>query len=331
MKNNGANPFYTNSLSRKLGKEQEVLRYQKEQEQLDLDVARMSREGITIDPNDLSSIREDMEAIHNLNLSKINSEFKTMGDTLNDLARTSLQSLSTGIAGLIRGTSSLEDVLDNFFNTILDGFLNNMLSSVFSGQGGLFGGLFGGGGGNKGGGDGLLGGLFGGSGGGIFDIFGDALGGGGGLLGGLFYKGGVAMPNYALGGVHQAMQKEAFESGRKPILAVVHSGELMIPADRVAELEKVGLSTDQLLGNYASGGVVGGLNRSASQTVDESRGSRNMTVSVESTVINNQEYVSIDQFREGMTQAAKAGAEQGFNRVQNKMSNSPSFRRSIGI
>jgi hypothetical protein len=293
FRNRGGNEFVANKMARDLAMEQEKGRYETQLAQLQIDVAKFNLENpdIAITTEELNKLTESVHALHNANIQKIGMDFKTFGMSLNSMVNDAVKSLGSGLVELIKGTKSLEDVLDGFFDQILTGFLNMGIQS-------LLGGVFGGGG--------LFGGLFG------------------------FAKGGV-VPNYALGGIHQAMQKEAMQSGRKPMLAVVHAGEMLIPADRVEQLERAGITTNALLGNYAKGGVVGGMPRNGASKVSDQGRNTEQTITVESTVINNVEYITVDQFREGMIQAAKKGANDGAAKVQNKMANSPSWRRSVGI
>jgi tape measure domain-containing protein len=289
MRSRGMNEFTINAFGRKNGKEQEEIRYQEELREFEAETARLKLQGIDIDPEALDRVRADMEAIHNLNLEGINNQFKTFGQTLDDIARNSVQGLSQGFTDLIMGTKSLNDVLDSFFDNILSQVLNTAFSS-------------------------LLGGL---TGGGMF-------GGTGGLLGGIFYAGGI-VPNYANGGIHKALNKERSESGRKPMLVVAHEGEMMIPAWRMQELSQLGLGEKELLG-YADGGVIGNMRSPA-----PNRANSGLEVKYDATVINNQSYVTAEQFEQGIKQAAQAGAEGGLQRMQNKLANSSSFRRSVGI
>ena len=52
-----------------------------------------------------------------------------------------------------------------------------------------------------------------------------------------------------------------------------------------------------------------------------------MTVKVDSRVINNEEFVTIEQFNKGVTQSAKAAEASVFSALRNK----PSVRRSLGM
>lgn len=138
FRNQGGNEFVANSRSRLLGRNQEIIRFEREKRELDIEVARMRQSGINIEDSWLSKVREDMEAIHNLNLENINFQFKTFGATLNDIGKQGIQGLAQGLTGVIMQTQSLNDVIDNFFNNILSQVLNTGLQSLL---GGLLGGF----------------------------------------------------------------------------------------------------------------------------------------------------------------------------------------------
>jgi hypothetical protein len=145
----------------------------------------------------------------------------------------------------------------------------------------------------------------------------------GGLFGGLFYKGGIV--GYADGGIIGAYKKERAMSGREPRMIMAHVGELLVPADRVEELKGMGLGTHEILG-YANGGVVGA---SPASTIRPTRSGG--SIKIETTVINKQEYASIEQVQAAMDQAQRMGAMGGFEMVQDKMTNDSNFRSATGL
>lgn len=358
-KSYGGNEFTANKASRELEKFKEEQRYSQQLMDFKTQQAQLKFQGIDIDPKELDQVASDMQKIHDLNIADIDNKFKSFARTLEDMTHNSVMGLSGGLTDVIMGTKKLSQAFDDMFKNILNQFLNQGIQSIFSqllGGGGLLGAntlfgnankssgfslasLFGGGasiaqpqntglfsllgGGNLINNTDWLSGLFGGgsnqnSRGITSDLFG-LFTGGGGLFG--FSRGGV-IPNYALGGLTKAMSKEARESGKKPQLAVVHEGEMMIPAWRTQELASMGLGQHELLG-YADGGIVGNIKMPTK--------SDTMNVHYETTVINNQSYVTSDQFEQGIKQAAKAGAEGGVQKMQFKLANSASFRKSTGI
>lgn len=160
----------------------------------------------------------------------------------------------------------------------------------------------------------------------------------GSLFGGLFYDGGL-VPNYAGGGIHRAMAKEKSMSGREPMLAVVHRGEMLIPAKRMKELSAIGLGEKQLLG-YADGGIVGwekNENISAMQSMsksavsDRASGTTQVNVNYQVERINERNYVDEETFKQGMKKAAEAGANKGYARMSRDINKSTSFRRNAGF
>lgn len=277
------NPFAANALNRRSSILSEKLRYQNQLQDLEIQKNQLSLQGINIDPEKLADIRKNLEAIHKINLENINKQFKSFGETLTDVAKNAILNLSSSITNLIKGTTSLNDVLNNFFDTLLTGLLQNGLNALF-------------------------GSLFGGSG---FK---------------LFYDGGL-IPSYADGGLHHALNRERMKSGRNPQLAIVHENELIIPAKRVEKLTKMGLSPSILLGSYADGGVVGGI--SPSSMIFSANKEINIKYQIER--INERNYVDEETFRIGLKQAAEAGANKGFSKMEQKINKSSSFRRNAGF
>ena len=158
----------------------------------------------------------------------------------------------------------------------------------------------------------------------------------GGLFGGigLFYKGQApnyakgSIPSYSSGGIHKstldkALLKERVMSGRKPQLAVVHENELIIPADRTQQLANLGFSPEALLGkvNNFSNGYAPKLAKNNQENI----------IQVKSEIINEKEYVDMQQLQAAMQQAAKKGAEDGMRKVQVRLQQSTTFRSSVGI
>ena len=96
----------------------------------------------------------------------------------------------------------------------------------------------------------------------------------------------------------------------------------------------VGERGPELLTMSASGGYV--TNNSASQAAMDrysggnSRGGA-ISVNYNVTEINGMRFVTEDQFREGVAQAAKQGADGGFNRTMSSLKNNRSTRSRIGV
>ena len=56
-----------------------------------------------------------------------------------------------------------------------------------------------------------------------------------------------------------------------------------------------------------------------------------MNINVETTTINGMEFITPDQFRKGMDQAASKGAKQGEQRAMNRLRQSRSTRQKVGV
>ena len=56
-----------------------------------------------------------------------------------------------------------------------------------------------------------------------------------------------------------------------------------------------------------------------------------LNINVETTTINGMEFITPDQFRKGMDQAASKGAKQGEQRAMNRLRQSRSTRQKVGI
>jgi tape measure domain-containing protein len=272
----GGNPIRANRLNREAGAMEETNRFKTSMEDLESKVAGLRFQGIEVSESAVTHTRENLEAIHKLNIDDLNRKYMTFGDTLNSVARQGFGTLSSSLSDLILKGGSFSDVLDNFANTILSGALNAGFSSLF-----------------------------------------------GGLFGGLFYDGGIV--GYADGGIIGAHKKERAMSGREPRMIMAHVGELLVPADRVEELKGMGLGTHEILG-YANGGVVGSPPASTMRP-NRSGG----TVKIQTTVINKQEYASVEQVQAAMDQAQRMGAMGGFEMVQDKMTNDSNFRSATGL
>jgi tape measure domain-containing protein len=127
--------------------------------------------------------------------------------------------------------------------------------------------------------------------------------------------GAFAMPAFAEGG---------FVTG--PTQAVVGEGgepEYIIPASKMQSAMarySRGARGEAVLSGGGVGGTSGGAGGPA-------------VVDVHYTVerINSVDYVTADQFQQGMRQAAQQGAQQGEQRTLRRLQNSPSTRRRLGV
>jgi tape measure domain-containing protein len=159
----------------------------------------------------------------------------------------------------------------------------------------------------------------------------------GGLFGGLFASGGIvgSKNGYSsdlMSTIGNAAKQERSLSGKQPTLVMAHRGELIVPADRVKELSSMGLGVDVLLNRtYAYGGVVGERSREYGSQMTTNRNNSAIQVQYQSTEIAGQKYVTEDQFQEGIRRAAEEGGKRGASIVENKLGNSPNYRRSLGF
>ena len=135
------------------GNYEEVLLAQELQAKID----QMVEDGAKMEELDVKKIENLMRQNNELEkqaeqAERVRQSFKSLGQSL-------ATDVADGLQGIIRGTSTLGDMLNNVLNKMIDAAFNMAFFGNASGQmgggGGLFGGLFGGGGG-------LLGGLFGG-------------------------------------------------------------------------------------------------------------------------------------------------------------------------
>jgi tape measure domain-containing protein len=287
----GGNVFVANKMRRDAAKESELFARDQALKNLDEQVEQARTRGITVTDAEVSNLRNNLIQLSELKLDGLTNQFKDVSTTLGDIVKQGLTSFSQGIADLITKGGSLEDVFDNLFSSILNSVINMGLNSLMSG---------------------LL--------------------GGGGLFSGLFYAGKLPK-NYASGGVpihpqslNNALRRERMMSGRNAQIGIVHENELIIPAHRVESLNAMGLSPEALLGrNFANGQIPSGVRSGLTERRDTS------TINVKTQVINKVEYVDMEQFQQGLNEAAKRGASQGAKQVQLSLQNSSSYRSSVGL
>jgi len=133
-------------------------------QELDAKIKEMIEDGATLEELDVNKIENLLKQNNALEkqaeqAEKVRQQFKSLGQSL-------ATDVADGLQGLIRGTSTLGDMLDNVLNKLIDAAFNMALfgnpGGTLGGGGGLFGSIFSG-----------LGGLFGGGGmmggGGYFD------------------------------------------------------------------------------------------------------------------------------------------------------------------
>lgn len=289
----GGNVFVSNARRRVTARDTEMQARSQALQELDIQVAQARQKGIEIADDAVTNLRENIITLSDMKLDKLTDQFKDVRTTLGDIAQQGIGELSSGLSSLIAKGGSFGNVFNNVFGNILDKALNVGISSLF---GGLFGGMF--------------------------------------ATGGIAGKAGYE-DNF-VGAIANAAQTERVTSGRTPVLIMAHEGELMIPASRLKELTHMGIGAGVLLGresisNYAFGGVVGESSREYGGSMS-SRGSGSvLQVEYKSTEIAGQKYVTESDFQQGLMLAAEEGGKRGATIVTNKLSNSPSYRRSLGF
>lgn len=210
------------------------------------------------------------------------------------------QALSDSITGLITGTTTVAEAFSRMFANIGKAFIDmatQMLAQklIFSLFGSLLGGLGGGGGG-----------------GGLFSGQGPAQ-----LPGGAGFAQGFSLPKlYAEGGFVTGPTRALIGEGGEP--------EYVIPASKMRSA----------MSRYAAGARGASVIPTSGQT--ESSDTSAVTsgpIDVRYTVerINNVEYVTADQFRAGMQQAAAQGAQRGEQRALRSLQQSTAIRSRVGI
>ena len=214
----------------------------------------------------------------------------------------------------------------------------------------------------------VLGSLGGGGGGGGFgSIFQTVLSAFGGGIGadyaafsrpvGSFSYGGY-VPNYAGGGIADALKRERSQSGLNPMLAVVHEGEFQIPAKAAKKITAAagdGFLESLRMGNipnYAEGGAIGGKVGGVPNSVSDAyalpgsqfssdlsstRSNDNrLSVNMQYQRIGDRDYVErsqVDEMRmalEGQINQ-KASAAESVGATIDAFRNLPEARRAAGI
>jgi hypothetical protein len=141
--------------------------------------------------------------------------------------------------------------------------------------------------------------------------------------GGVMSNNVVPMRRYASGGI-----------ARSPELAIYgeRGPEAYVPLPDGRSIP-VKLRTDAL-NRYRPAGAMGGAAADGGEGSDgmsAPRGSGSISVRYESTVINNVEYVTAEQFRAGIQRAATEGAQRGTQNTLKRLQQSPATRRKVGI
>jgi hypothetical protein len=212
---------------------------------------------------------------------------------------------STAFQGIITGTQSTQEALSNFFKGVGDTFIS-MATEIISQMVVMF--AF----------KQLLG-LFGGGGNSLFS-------GAGPVSGASVFGAGQAGFNPIAFAPGVAFAEGGFVTG--PTRALIGEGgesEYVIPASKMRAA----------MGRYAGGArgasVIPGNGESGAGGIGGGSGGGAIDVRYSVERINNVDYVTADQFQQGMAQAAQQGAVQGERRAMRSLKNSSATRRSVGI
>ena len=219
-------------------------------------------------------------------------------------------SFANSFKGIISGSMGAKEALSSFFQGVADAFLDmaaqiiakwvtmTILNSVLS--------LFPGGGGGKGGGGGVKG---------ASNSLGAGAGPGDFTLGSSFA---VPIAGFAEGGFVTGPTNAIIGEGGQP--------EYVIPASKMRES----------MGRYAAGARGSAVLAGGDMGSDAAGGNATMAssaIDVRYTVerINSVDYVTANQFQQGMQKAAMEGAQRGQQATLRRLQNSSSTRRSVGI
>jgi hypothetical protein len=240
--------------------------------------------------------------------NEVQAQLNELVDPINTLV-TGADAIGTAFSNsfksIIDGSMTARQALSSFFQSVASAFLDmaaqiiakwitmTILNSVLA--------LFPGGGGK------------GGSLGNNFNGASNSLGAGAGL------------GNFSLGSPF-ATQAAYAEGGyvTGPTNALIGEGgqsEYVIPSSKMS----------QAMSNYSAGKRGASILGDSSTTGDSSMGSSGSTFTLETVIINNVEYATVDQVRAMSNAAAKQGAEGGFSKSMSSLRNSRSQRSRLGM
>jgi hypothetical protein len=240
----------------------------------------------------------------------------------NDIGSAMASTLTDGVAGLVAGTTTAEQVFVDFLKNIGDALMKaaqQMIAQYLAiAAAKALAGLFGGG---------SSGGLpsFG-YGGGFGSFEGGALGTASGGLGGGDFTSFLPSKSFYKANGGPVSSNSTYMVGEKgPELFVPSTAGTIIPADATAAMARY----------QRQGGGSGGGNSSSDAMGDGAAATPVLSMSFETTRFLGQDYVSTDQLQAAMMaterRAAAAGAKAGAAQVTSKLQQSPSYRRQVGL
>ena len=263
----------------------------------------------------------------------VNANQMGFGQPMNNIVPFNSPGWGGGLFGgqpdYISATTDIFGDLGSFFDMGFSGYtdMNPLPVGLQEAQPNIFGSLFGGAGG--GGIGGILGSLTSaiGGGGGIGGIISAVLPMLGSLFGGLFAEGGVI-------GTGKSKKDDQLILAQRGEGILTHRGMQVIGG--AAALNAINRSKGYRVPKFAVGGVVGGeYGVRGADAVErgqaERNARRNEPIKLETTVINNQEYLTVEQGRQLAADARQMGAKDGVSFVQSKMENSVTWRNRFRL
>jgi murein DD-endopeptidase MepM/ murein hydrolase activator NlpD len=237
----------------------------------------------------------------------------------NDIGSAMASTLTDGVAGLVAGTTTAEQVFVDFLKNIGDALMKaaqQMIAQYLAiAAAKALAGLFGGGGGG--------GSLYGGGGG-------EALGQAGSFGGNAFSNvGGIEFGSFGVGsfaeGGRPPVGKASLVGEKGPELFVPSSSGTIIPAD----------ATAAAMARYQRQGSGSGAGGSGSDAMGAGEATPVLSMSFETTRFMDRDWVDKDQLVAAMAaterRATTAGAKAGAAQVSSQMRNSPGYRRQVGL
>lgn len=259
-------------------------------------------------------------------LQEIFNVVTTLGQAIQSSLSTAI---SSAVTSFITGAQSIKQTLAELFRSVGEAFIK-MAADIIAKQlvivalnqlAGIFGGAIGGGGGG-------LGGLFGSgspaaiAGGGIFSGAGPFAFANGGVMSA---NGVVPLKRYAGGGVANSPQMAVFgERGPEAYVPLPDGRSIPVKMKQRSEA----LNRYRPIGG--TGTMAGGTDAELGSAVSPmGGGSIDVRYSVER--INNVDYVTAEQFQQGLQKAAAEGAQRGEQRTLRRLQQSPTTRRRLGV
>jgi hypothetical protein len=285
-----------------------------------VDQARLffAQKGVDLEDEKTQAILRQFGVLDQLSskLKDITTQQEMQQQLFADMAGAVASTFSSAFDTAVQGTENLGEALKGLGADLL-ATIGKML--IMSSLAQLFGGVLGGGAGNPQG---------------IFSMLGKAFGYG--AKNGAYFDGNMAY--FAKGGIVSSPTLFQFADGGIAQTGLMGEAgpEAIMPLERGSD-GKLGVSAKlgSAMGRYRrSPGAAGGPAGGGATTEAAAGGTATMEpIDVRYSVerINNVEYVTADQFRAGMAQAAQQGAIQGERRAMRTLTNSAAARGRLGI